>query len=137
MIKKSKEIEPKSSKLEKDSIFIKTGTNIKTINITNTNINNITYDPNYLDNICEIIFTQKDEKEINITKENFNILEKHINEFLEDKNIEIFYENHFEKYNKLLYPFISFIEKRQSEIEKIIPIYDNRKNINSYPIIYV
>ena len=103
--------------------------NIKTIN---NNIN--TNEDNYLDDISQISFTQKDAKELNLTDENFNSLENYINEVLNDINIELFYKNHYEEYNEKLYPFISYSKKRQLEIEKIIPIYDNRKNISEYPI---
>ena len=108
--KKSEEIEPIPNQGEENPQFPRVGTiNIKPIN---NNTNTKTYEDNYLDNICRIIFTPKKIKEINITDEN----------------------NHFKEYNTVLYPFISFIEKRHSEVEKIIPIYDNRKNVNAYPI---
>ena len=130
--KKSEEIQPVPNQDEENPQFPRVGTlNIKPVN---NNTNTKAYEDNYLDNICKIVFTPKEIKEINITDENFTNLENNINEFLEDKNIENFYENHFKEYNTVLYPFISFIEKRQSEVEKIIPIYDNRKNINAYPI---
>ena len=105
-------------------------------NKTENNIINIV-EENYLDYICKINFTQKDQKdakEINLTDEKFETLEKYINEILNDEHIEIFYEKHYEKYNKDLYPFIAYSQKRQSAIEKIIPIYDNTKNISEYPI---
>ena len=91
---------------------------------------------NYLDKICQILFIQKESKElkINLTDDIFNQLEKHINSFLNDKNIGKFYESHYEEYNKDLYPFISIIEKRQSMIKELIPIYDNTKNVSLYPI---
>ena len=129
---KSDEIGPNSIQEEDEPKMSKLGTtNFKPIH---NNANTKPYEDNYLDNICGIVFTPKEIKEINISNENFSNLEEYINEFLEDKNIEIFYESHFEEYNTILYPFISFIEKRQSAVEKIIPIYDNRKNINAYPI---
>ena len=107
---------------------------VKDLNIDNNKIINNANEENYLDKICKILFTPKDVKEINLDDKNFEKLEKYINEFLNDKNIQMFYENHYEEYNKDLYPFISFIEKRLSTIEKIIPIYDNRKNLSKYPL---
>ena len=95
---------------------------------------------NYLDEICKISFTGKDEKdknrdarEINLDDNEFKKLEKYLNLFLNDRDIEKFYQKHYDDYNKDLYPFISIIEQRQSQSEKIIPIYENTKNISSYP----
>ena len=93
-----------------------------------------------MDEICKISFTGKNEKdknkdsrEIALDDNAFKKLEKYLNLFLNDRDIEKFYQKHYDDYNKDLYPFISVIEKRQSESEKIIPIYDNIKNISSYP----
>ena len=92
---------------------------------------------NYLDEICKISFTDKDKnkdsREIFLNDNEFKKLEKYINLFLNDRDIEKFYKRHYDDYNKDLYPFISVIEKRQSQSEEIIPIYDNAKNISSYP----
>ena len=101
----------------------------------NININN-SDEENYLDKICKINFCPKEIKDnkINITDKVFKDLENYINDFINDKNIEIFYEKYKEEYNKDLYSFISIIEKRQSMIKKIIPTYDNRKNLSLYPI---
>ena len=97
-------------------------------------INNSLNQKNYLDEICQFLFTQKDVKEITIDDTNFNKVEEYINIFLNDKYVEDFYEKYYEEYNKTLYPFITYMEKRQSMIEKIIPFYDNRKNISKYPM---
>ena len=90
---------------------------------------------NYLDEICKISFTEKnkDAREITLGDNGFKNLEKYLNLFLNDKDIEKFYKKHYDDYNKDLYPFISVIEKRQAQSEQIIPIYDNAKNISSYP----
>ena len=110
------------------------------VNISNSNIKanakniNINNEHNYLDDISQMVFTQKEVKEVIIVDDNFKKLEEYVDIFLEDKTVEKFYENHYEEHIKRLYPFISYMEKRQSEIEKIIPIYDNRKNISQYPI---
>ena len=114
---------------------IKTNVESKDLNlsvdkeINNNNLN----EKNYLDEICGFSFSPKDVKEIKIDDNKFVAVEESINKFLNDKNIEKFYENHYEEYNKDLYPFISFMQKRHSMIEKIIPLYDNRKNISKYP----
>ena len=128
--KKTQEPKEKNNLIDENSSL----SEVKDLDFENNKIISCTNEENYLDLICKIIFAPKDLKEINLDEKNFEKLEKYINKFLNDKNIQMFYENHYEDYNKDLYPFISFIEKRLSTIEKIIPIYDNRKNLSKYPI---
>ena len=80
---------------------------------------------NYLDEITKINFSQKDAY--------FGKLENYINIFLEDKEVEAFFNKYSEDYKKILFPFVSYISARRDAIKNIIPIYDIRQNISSYP----
>ena len=99
-------------------------------------------DSNYLDQITELNFNNKDflinSKSKASTKEtekneSFLKLEKYINLFMGDEQIEQFFENHSQEYKKLLFPFVSFISLRRDAVKNIIPVYDNRPNITFYP----
>ena len=80
--KKPEEIEPIPNQNEENPQLPR----VRTINIKpiNNNISTKAYEDIYVDNICLIVFTPKEIKEINITDEN----------------------NHFKEYNTVLYPFI-------------------------------
>ena len=99
---------------------------------SNIDINNI-LEENYLDDISKIVFCPKEDREISLSPEDYKIIENNINIFLDDENILNYFETHYEENMKMLYSFKSVIAKRLSMIKTIIPIYDNRKNINNYP----
>jgi hypothetical protein len=99
-------------------------------------------DKNYLDEITKLNFndkaflinsTSKANNQETENKELFLKLENFINNFIEDSQIEKFFENHLEDYKKSLFPFVSYISLRRDNIRNIIPIYDNRPNITFYP----
>ena len=96
---------------------------------------------NYLDDITDLNFNDKDfclnSKSIdnNKSKEEsklYSILENFIFKFIEDSEIEKFFEKHSEENKKILFPFVSYISARRDAIKNIIPIYDNRPNITYY-----
>ena len=97
----------------------------------NNNINNC--EENYLDDIEKINFIQENGNSINLTEEDFQKLEKNINLFLTDEKIRTYYEKHFDQNIENLYAFIPTIKKRQEKLKEIIPVFDNRKNINNFP----
>ena len=99
---------------------------------SNIDISNI-LEENYLDDISKIVFCPKEDREINLSPEDYKIIENNINIFLDDEKILHYFEAHYEENMKKLYSFKSVISKRLSIIKTIIPIYDNRKNINNYP----
>ena len=84
-----------------------------------------TNENNYLDEITKINFNQNDAY--------FEKLENYINIFLEDTEVEAFFKKYSEDYKKILFPFVSYISARRDAIKNIIPIYDIRQNISSYP----
>ena len=98
-------------------------------NIDNSNIS----EDNYLDDLSKIVFCPIEDREISLSPEDFKIVENNINIFLEDENIQNYFESHYEEKMKILYSFKSVIIKRQSMIKTIIPIYDHRKNLNNFP----
>ena len=69
---------------------------------------------NYLDEITKINFSQKDAY--------FEKLENYINIFLEDTEVEAFFNKYSEDYKKILFPFVSYISARRDAIKNIIPI---------------
>ena len=97
----------------------------------NNNINNC--EENYLDDIEKINFIKENANSINLSEEDFQKLEKNINLFLTDQKIKTYYEKHFDQNIKNLYVFIPTIQKRQEKLKEIIPVFDNRKNINNFP----
>ena len=111
----------------------------KKIEITNTFVgrerNNLTNysEKNYLDEICTINFTTAEGKEISLSEDNFKKLEKNINLFLEDEKIQTYYEKHLEQNVQNIYSFITTIGNRHRKIKSIIPLFDNRKNIEHCP----
>ena len=100
---------------------------------SSNSINDNILEENYLDDISKIVFCPKEDREISLSPEDFKIVENNINIFLDDEKILNYFELHYEENKKKLYSFKSVIEKRLSMIKTIIPIYDNRKNINNYP----
>ena len=99
----------------------------------NNNLNINFAEENYLDYIAKINFFKANTKNFNLTDEEVKNLEKNINLFLEDEKVKNYYQKHF--YNNIakLYTFLPIIQKRQEKIEKMIPIFDNRKNLTHYP----
>ena len=99
-------------------------------------------DNNCLDEITRLNFNDKDflinSKSASNNKDKeksklFTKLESFIIVFINDSQIEQFFEKHSEEYKKILFPFVSYISSRRDAIKNIIPIYDNRPNITSYP----
>ena len=100
------------------------------------------YNINYLDQITTLDFNKKEflinslsidtnkDKEKN---ESFLELEKYVLPFIEDYQIEDFFNRHSKEYEQLLLPFITYISSRRDAVQNIIPLYDNRPNITSYP----
>ena len=78
-----------NSNISKDKDVNNSNSNIKA-NAMNININN---EHNYLDDISQMVFTQKEVKEVIIVDDNFKKLEEYLDIFLDDKTVEIFYEN--------------------------------------------
>ena len=102
-------------------------------------LNNNNDEHNLLDKISEIkydiFFTKKNkEKEMNNEQiESFKKLEENISNLLERAEFLYFFEKHEDEYKKVLFPFISYISSRRDAVKNIIPIYDNRPNLSSYP----
>ena len=99
----------------------------------NNNLNINFAEENYLDDIAKINFFKANTKNFNLTDEEVKNLEKNINLFLEDEKVKNYYQKHFYKNIAKLYTFLPIIQKRQEKIEKMIPIFDNRKNLTHYP----
>ena len=99
------------------------------------NLNENIIKENCLDDIEKInFFKEKDNKKMQLSDDDFKKLESYINLFLDDKNIENYFEKHSEYYSNNLYSFISTVNLRQKQIKTIIPAFDNRKNLsNRYP----
>ena len=144
--KDEKEKEKKNSSKEVNKVNKSVNTSINEDN--NNNSNNLSFtsnssnsnidisnilEENYLDDISKIVFCPKEDREINLSPEDYKIIENNINIFLDDEKILHYFEAHYEENMKKLYSFKSVISKRLSIIKTIIPIYDNRKNINNYP----
>ena len=96
---------------------------------------------NCLDQITAIDFNDKEflintktnvnNIEIKICN-NYIQLENYINTFIENSEIEQFFEKHSEEYKKYLFPFVPYILSRRDAIKNIIPVYDNRPNLRFY-----
>ena len=104
-----------------------------------SNLSSNQNEKNFLDEIAELNFNNKgfllnSKSTVKDNEENtlFVKLEKYINSFIEDSQIEKFFENNSESYKKILYPFIPYIFARREAIKTIIPIFDNRPNITFY-----
>jgi hypothetical protein len=119
----------KSNELDKfDNLnLIDRGVN-NDLNNNKNNVNEIDNEENYLAQISKINFDN------NLSNEDLEKLELNINKFLDDKCITTIYEKNKEKYNNYLYSFfMPILEKRNFLMKNIIPIYDNSKNLSSYP----
>ena len=98
---------------------------------------------NILDKITKLeinnfFILNKDEKakkidEVNLLRQ----LEMNISLLLDATEFLNFFERHSEENKKVLFPFVSYISARRDAIKNIIPIYDIRPNISSYPKNYV
>ena len=98
-------------------------------------------DTNYLDLITEVDFTKKDllinSKSADSNKdkektESFLKLENYVLSYIQDSQIENFFLKHTKEYEKILFPFLSYISSRRDAMKQIIPFYDNRPNLASY-----
>jgi len=94
---------------------------------------------NYLDKITELeinIFFVKNKEKLGKKyneEEIYKQLEENISNLLDDTEFLHFFEVHAEENKKILFPFVSYISARRDAIKNIIPIYDNRPNISTYP----
>ena len=66
----------------------------------------------------------------------YNKLEENISNLIENTEFIQFFEKYSEENKKLLFPFITYISSRREAAKNIIPIYDNRPNVPSYPLNY-
>ena len=107
-----------------------------------SNLSSNPNEKNMLDKITDLNFIDKDylinskstiDNKDQAKNKLFIKLEEYIFNFIEDSQILQFFEKHNEEYRKLLFPFVSFISARRDAIKNIIPVYDNRPNITSYP----
>ena len=87
---------------------------------------------NLLDELNEIDFDEMLENVKSQIKDKTK-LETIILSIVEDSQITNFFEKYSKEYKKCLFPFISYISTRKDAIKNIIPIYDVRPNITSYP----
>ena len=94
---------------------------------------------NYLDKITEFKFDKffpqtkiSERKKVDDDKI-FQKLEENISTLIDDTELYFFFEKHSEENKKILFPFISYISARRDAVKNIIPIYDIRPNISSYP----
>ena len=94
---------------------------------------------NYLDKITELKFDKffpqtkiSERKKVDDDKI-FKKLEENISTLIDDTELYFFFEKHSEENKKILFPFISYISARRDAVKNIIPIYDIRPNILSYP----
>ena len=104
-----------------------------------SNLSSNPNEKNYLDDITELNFNDKDflinSKSTIQDKEKSKLyikLENYINIFIEDSEIQNFFEKHSNQYKQLLFPFVPYISSRKDAIKNIIPVYDNRPNITYY-----
>ena len=97
---------------------------------------------NCLDKISELdiqnfFIANKENKENKNKKFNeeklYNQLEENISTLLDNSEIVSFFEKYSEENKKQLFPFVSYISARRDAIKNIIPIYDIRENISSFP----
>ena len=94
---------------------------------------------NYLDKITKLeinIFFVKNKEKLGKKydeEELYKKLEENISNLLDDTEFLNFFEVHAEENKKILFPFVSYISARRDAIKNIIPIYDNRPNISTYP----
>ena len=100
------------------------------------NLSNTSGNENPLDKITELKFdvffaTKKPNEE---QKNKIYVkLEENISKLIEDTEFLNFFEKHEEENKKVLFPFISYINGRLDAVKTIIPIYDIRPNISTYP----
>ena len=97
-----------------------------------SNENNNNTEDNYLDNISKINFCPKDTNEISLSDNDYILLDNYLDSFLEDENILYYYNKHYEERISNLFSFTSTIIKRHENMKKIIPIYNNIKNLSNY-----
>ena len=97
----------------------------------------ITGDENPLDKLTDIkfdiFFSIKKEEQKKKKEEIYNKIEENISKLLDDSEFMDFFKRHEEENKKVLFPFVSYITERIDAVKSIIPIYDIRPNISSYP----
>ena len=82
----------------------------------------------------DVIFSIKNkEDQKNKKEEIYNKIEENISILLNDNEFMEFFKKHEEENKKVLFPFVSYITERIDAVKSIIPIYDIRPNISSYP----
>ncbi len=121
------------SKINESNKFCNNNSNLtKTVinndftdNKNNNKENNIV--TKYLNEICDIDY------EKNLSEKDLAKLEININKIFNDESFASINSKYGEKYENHLYSFMSIIKQRYSLMKNIIPIYDNRKNLTSYP----
>ena len=87
----------------------------------NGNINPSENNENFLDNILKLNI-KRDSKEIN------SEFERNLNLFMGSIKIKNFLSENINNNKNILFPFGTYIVKREKLIKTIIPIYDNREN---------
>ena len=106
--------------------------NLSTNSNASSNENNITLEDNYLDNISKINFCPKDANDISLSNDDYLLLDNYLDSFLEDENVLNYYNKHQEERIAKLFTFTDTIINRQEKIKKIIPIYNNIKNLSHF-----
>ena len=102
-------------------------------NNNKTNKKNNQNEKNYFEELNKISFALEKDYKLKMKHEDNKKVENWIITFLNDSNIDKFYENNQNNHNEKLYPFFNYIEYRKNRMTNIIPYFDFTKNLKEYP----